>query len=175
MGATPPPFPPIQFCPRCGARVADELKFGKPRRVCPSCGYIHFVNPKVAVASFVEQDGKILLVKRAVNPEIGKWALPAGYVDGGEDPALAAIRETGEETGLTIEVLRLIDVIFDGTVILIVYEACPIGGTLGASDDAEAVDFFGPDELPELAFRSTQLLVAAWRSKFGTQGEESRV
>jgi 8-oxo-dGTP diphosphatase len=156
---------PIQFCPRCGQRVVEDARFGKMHRVCPECHYIHFANPKVAVAVFITQQDRILLVRRGVDPHKGKWALPAGFVDLGEDPILAALRETLEETGLTVEIDHLMDVMFDGTTILIVYSANVTGGTLGAADDVEEVGWFNYGELPDLAFQSTQVLVSTWISE----------
>ncbi len=161
---------PIRFCPRCGHAVEDQLKFGKIRRVCPACGYIYFANPKVAVVSFVERDRQILLVKRGVDPERGKWALPGGFVDLGEDPALAAVRETAEETGLNVQITGLLDVTFPPNgVIVISYAAQVVGGTLGAADDVEDVCWFTPDNLPELAFESTLRLVSLWLGKLNGQ------
>jgi 8-oxo-dGTP diphosphatase len=161
---------PIHFCPRCGHQVDDQLKFGKMRRVCPDCGYIHFANPKVAVVTFITRDREVLLVKRGVDPERGKWALPGGFVDLGEDPALAAVRETEEETGLTVEITRLLDVTFPPNgVIVISYAARVIGGTLCAADDVEACGWFQPGELPDLAFDSTRRLIGKWMDNFNTQ------
>lgn len=158
----------IQFCPRCGTAVTEQLKFGKLRPVCPACDHIYFANPKVAAAVFIEgQDQahrQILLVKRSMDPGKGKWALPAGFIDFGESPTDAAIREAAEETGLNVEIMRLIDVMFgsNDNTIVITYAARVIGGTLSAADDAEEVRWFGADELPELAFQSTHTVVAAW-------------
>jgi 8-oxo-dGTP diphosphatase len=155
----------VRFCPRCGQPIAQQLKFGKMRPVCPACGYIHFDDPKVAVVVFVEQDGKVLLILRGVDPQRGKWAFPAGYVDRGEDPAQAAVREMAEETGLSVEITRLIDVTFDNGIIVIMYAAQVVGGALQAQDDADDARWFGPADLPELAFRSTQVLITAWSCK----------
>ncbi len=154
----------IRFCPRCGQAVTEQDKFGKVRPVCPACGYIHFANPKVAVVVFIEHDGQILLVKRGVDPERGRWALPGGFVDYGEDPVKAAVREAAEETGLTVEILELLDVTFplNGVIIVISYTARVVDGILAAADDVEDVRWFRPADLPELAFESTQRLVRQW-------------
>ncbi|MBX3063192.1 MAG: NUDIX domain-containing protein [Anaerolineae bacterium] len=145
--------------------MTDSLKFGRMRRVCPQCDYIYFENPKVAAVVFLAQEGRVLLVRRAVDPQKGLWALPAGYIDYGEAPEAAAIREVAEETGLNIAIERLIDVLFDGGTIAIIYAARVIGGELTALDDVEESRWFAADELPagtELAFRSTQLVVSSW-------------
>lgn len=152
----------IRFCPQCGHAIAQEMKFGRARPVCPACGYVHFPDPKVAVVVFVEREGKVLLVLRGFEPERGKWALPAGFVDRGEDPAAAARREMFEETGLEVTITRPVDVLFDSGKIIIVYAAQVNGGTLSANDDVDDARWFGPDELPDLAFQSTQTMIDAW-------------
>jgi ADP-ribose pyrophosphatase YjhB (NUDIX family) len=133
---------------------------GKPRRTCPQCDYIHFVEPKVGVGVIVVDAHKLLLVRRAMNPEKGKWSLPAGYVDYGEDPAATAVRETWEETHIKVTITQLVDVYHNppgkgGASIFILYRAEIAGGELQAGDDAADARFFALNELPELAFAST--------------------
>lgn len=154
---------PDRYCLRCGTRMAYQERFGKVRPVCPACDYVHFEDPKVAVAVFVQHEDQVLLVLRANEPERGKWALPAGYVDRGEDPKVAAEREVLQETGLQVQITRLIDVIYEG-LIVIIYEADVIGGTLCAADDAAEARWFTRQNLPEIAFRSTQQVIAAWQN-----------
>ncbi len=143
-------------------------KYGKLRPVCPSCGHIHFDDPKVAAAVVVEYDGKILLTRRVNDPQRGLWTVPGGFVDAGEDPKEAASRECEEETGLKVEVTELLDVIAGlehtrGASFVIFYRARVIGGTLAANDDADDVGFFARDELPELAFESTKKIIEGWK------------
>jgi ADP-ribose pyrophosphatase YjhB (NUDIX family) len=150
------------YCPRCGAALETRQVGDKPRRVCPACQFIYFTDPKVGVGTLVVQNGKILLVRRRMRPEVGKWSLPAGFVDRGEDPAMVAVRETQEETGLEVAVERLIDVYFNeeaaegGASIFILYSVRLLGGRLEAGDDADEAAFFDLDRLPELAFNSTR-------------------
>ncbi len=151
----------IKFCPRCGAEVAREEKFGMVRPVCPQCGWIYFIDPKVASAILVEQDGRVLLVRRVNEPFRGLWTLPAGFVNGGEDPAAAAARECLEETGLEVRVLGVLDVIAGreherGADFIIVYHAEVLGGVLAPADDADAADWFLRSDLPPLAFNATK-------------------
>ncbi len=125
--------PEINFCPRCGTKVGLQEKFGKPRAVCPNCGWIHFADPKVAAAVLVEQNNRVLLVRRVNEPFRGLWTLPAGFVDAGEDPARAAERECLEETSLTVRVTRVLDVIAGrehprGADFIIIYAAQFISG-----------------------------------------------
>ena len=151
----------INFCPRCGTPITLENKFGKVRPVCPACGWMHFADPKVAAAVLVEQDGRVLLVRRANDPFRGLWTLPAGFVDADENPASAAARECGEETGLTVRVTRVVNVIAGrehprGADFVIVYAAEVESGILLAGDDADEVGWFERSELPPLAFRATR-------------------
>lgn len=151
----------IKFCPRCGAEVTHEDKFGMVRPVCPQCRWIHFIDPKVAAAVLIEQDGRVLLVRRVNEPFQGMWTLPAGFVNGGEDPAEAAARECLEETGLLVNITHVLDVIAGreherGADFIIVYHAEVVSGKLTPADDADAAEWFARDALPPLAFKATQ-------------------
>ncbi len=152
---------PVNFCPRCGTPVTLEHKFGKVRPVCPACGWMHFADPKVAAAVLVEQEGRVLLVRRVNEPLRGLWTLPAGFVDAEEDPAKAAARECLEETGLTVRVTRVIEVVAGreherGADFVIVYAAQVESGEIVPGDDADEVGWFERANLPPLAFQATR-------------------
>jgi 8-oxo-dGTP diphosphatase len=154
----------VNYCPRCGNKLIREERFGGLRPVCPSCGWVYFADPKVAAAGLIEQDGKVLLVRRANDPMRGLWTLPAGFVDAGEDPVHAVERECFEETGFQVRVNKLVDVLFGlehprGAHILIVYQADIVSGVLHAGDDVDRVEFFSRQTLPPLAFSTTQKLL----------------
>ncbi len=159
---------PVNFCQVCGEPMSDQVAFGKVRRVCSSCGFIYFEDPKVAVAAFIEDQERVLLVRRANNPERGKWALPAGYMDAGEDPRAAAAREVLEETGLEVEILRLVQVMGPnefGTSLILIYAARALGGEARPQDDVDALCWLTrTDSLPDLAFESTRTMIAAWKN-----------
>ncbi len=160
----------VAYCPRCAGELVTQVVMDKPRRVCPACHYIHFTDPKVGVGVLVSDDARILLVRRGVSPEKGKWSLPAGFLDQGEDPRETAAREVLEETGLIVTVDRLLDVYHNppaqgGASIFILYEGTPTGGELTAGDDADDAAFFAPDELPELAFPSTRHALALFAAR----------
>jgi 8-oxo-dGTP diphosphatase len=146
----------MAFCTAC----ASPLDASGRHPVCTGCGRTHFRDPKVGVGVVVHDDrGRLLLVQRSVGPGKGLWALPAGFVDADEDPRAAAARETREETGLEVAVGAVVDVYptpgRGGASFFLAFEATVVGGTLEAADDALDAGFFGPDELPELAFPST--------------------
>ncbi len=154
----------VNYCPRCGTPVKLENKFGKIRPVCPSCRWMYFSDPKVAAAVLVEQGGRVLLVRRANEPFRGLWTLPAGFVDADEDPARAAARECEEETGLTVRVTRVLDVIAGreherGADFVIVYAAEVESGSLRAGDDADDARWFEMSDLPPLAFQATKKIL----------------
>lgn len=151
----------VKFCPRCGAKVNYEEKFGEVRPVCPECNFIYFQDPKVAAAVLVEEGSRVLLVRRVNEPHRGLWTLPAGFVNGGEDPAEAAARECLEETNLTVRVTRVYDVIAGkeherGADFIVVYCAEIVSGEMAPADDADAAEWFERDSLPPLAFLATK-------------------
>jgi len=152
------------FCPTCGHAMGSGIRHGQQRPVCPACGFVHFANPRVAVVLLLTEGDRLLLIKRGAWPEKGKWALPAGFVDLGEAPEDAAIREMKEETGLEVSIQGLLDLSFDATskAIVLLYRARLRGGLLAADDDALDARWFTPSELPELAFESTRRMVEAW-------------
>ena len=157
----------VNYCQVCGHAMEHRQTYGKLRPVCPACGFIYFADPKVAAVAFIEQDDRVLLVQRARNPERGKWALPAGYIDYGEDPRAACIREVREETGLEIAISRLIAVESGpqefGASIVIIFRGNVIGGDARAQDDADALMWYtAHDPLPELAFESTHTMLGFW-------------
>jgi len=153
----------FRFCPLCGGTLESRLlKNGDPPRlVCAACGYVFYLDPKLAVGTIVQvEDGRIVLVKRAIDPGYGKWVFPGGYVDRGEEIRAAAVREAREETGLDIRIDRLVNIYsYPGRVpVIVVYAATATGGCLGCDDEGLEVRLFEPDTIPwnELAFRSTQ-------------------
>lgn len=159
-----------RYCPFCRAELVDREAFGRVRRVCPdpACRFVHFIDPKVGAAVLAVQDGRVLLIRRNVEPAVGSWCLPGGFVEQGETPQAAAIRECEEESGFDVEITGLIDVFyyenFRGSGVLILYKGIVVGGTARPGDDADAIGFFGPDELPaNIQFESNLQALAAWR------------
>ncbi len=154
----------VKFCPCCGKPVVSEFRYGQVRPVCLACGWMFFADPKVAVAVLVERAGCILLVQRANEPHRGLWTLPAGFVNAGEDPAAAAARECQEETGLGVEITGLIEIVSGreharGSDFVIFYRGQAAPGEAQAGDDAAAVGWFERENLPDLAFKSTNYIL----------------
>jgi len=157
----------FKFCPRCTTQLNLKELFGDLRPVCPKCGWIHFVDPKVAAGVLVTRGDSVLLVRRVNEPYRGLWTLPAGFVNGGEDPAEAAQRECLEETGLSVQVMRVYDIISGrehqrGADFVIIYQAEFVGGEMQANDDADAVEWFDKNNLPPLAFLATKKVLQSF-------------
>jgi ADP-ribose pyrophosphatase YjhB (NUDIX family) len=168
----PKPGETPRFCPACGGALESRLiKAGEPERlVCQACGRVEYLDPKVAACVVPERQGKILLLKRAINPGRGKWVMPGGFVDRGELPAEAAVREAAEEVGLRVEVGALIGVF--GThvsPIIIVYGSGQVVGEPAPLDETLAVRWFAPDQIPwsDLAFDSTRQALTALAEQRG--------
>jgi ADP-ribose pyrophosphatase YjhB (NUDIX family) len=143
---------------------------GLERRVCPHCDFVHWRNPAVGAAVLIrDEEGRVLLVRRAPGAtRSGRWSVPAGFVDYGEEVRAAAARELEEETGLVAEVGEVVWVAsnFHDPAKLTVgiwFAGTVVGGTLRPGDDADDAGFFDLDDLPDLAFETDAELLAALR------------
>lgn len=163
----------FQFCPLCGAPMEKRVPPGEKnvRDVCSRCRWVHYTNPVVSAGTICVDRGRLLLIKRGVEPGVGLWSYPSGYVEFGEDLEAAAKRETREETGLEVE-LEGLHGLYSGVrprahVVIVLYRARVAGGELRPGDDALDGRFYPPDEIPwnELAFRTTQDAVRDWLKK----------
>jgi ADP-ribose pyrophosphatase YjhB (NUDIX family) len=153
--------PEFKHCPVCSAQLQEAtLKTGEPSRlICSQCQFVFYLDPKLVGCSLVEVDQKIILLKRSINPQIGKWVLPGGYVDRGEEVEAAVIRETAEECGLIIKLEKLLGVYsYSGrTQVVVVYLSQPVDGKLVAGDETLEARLFSREKIPwqNLAFPST--------------------
>jgi 8-oxo-dGTP diphosphatase len=153
--------PGYRFCPRCGGALTQRtLRAGDPPRlVCTACGFVFFLDPKVATGVVFCLDGGILLVRRAIEPSYGKWVFPGGFMDRGEALEAAAIREVKEESGLDVRLTRLLGIYSaaGNPTVLIAFMGEVTGGSLQTDDEGLEARAFPPSEIPwgELAFPST--------------------
>lgn len=103
----------MKYCSDCGAAVELRVPEGDhvPRHVCGACGAIHYHNPKVIVGCIPEWDDRILMCRRAIEPRLGRWTFPAGFMELGETSGQGAGREALEEARAVVEVGELFVVI----------------------------------------------------------------
>jgi ADP-ribose pyrophosphatase YjhB (NUDIX family) len=150
-----------RHCPRCGGVLEERvvLEHDPPRLVCTACGFVFYLDPKVAVGTVCRTEGGIVLLRRGIEPGYGRWVFPGGYVDRGETLEAAAVREAREEIGADIRLTGLVNAYsYPGRpVVVIVYGAIVVGGSLRGGQEALEVKTFAPAAIPwdDLAFRST--------------------
>jgi ADP-ribose pyrophosphatase YjhB (NUDIX family) len=152
-----------RFCPACaGGLETRTIKAGDPERlVCGACGFVFYMDPKVAVGTIIRAgNDRLVLVRRAIEPGRGLWVFPGGYVDRGETLVDAAVREAREESGLVVRIDRLVNIYSYGgsSPIIIVYAATSIGGDLCTDEECLEAKLFTTSDIPwdALAFRSTR-------------------
>jgi ADP-ribose pyrophosphatase YjhB (NUDIX family) len=163
----------MPFCMECGSRLAERVPANddRPRLVCPSCGHIAYLNPKVVAGSLPITNGKALLLRRGIEPRLGMWTYPGGFVEMGETTEECAVREAKEELGIRVDGLRLLGVYSrrQAGIVTVVYLSDLLEGEPHSSAEALDFSFFGPDEIPweELAFPTTVSALKAWTSELG--------
>jgi len=161
-----------RFCPRCGGPLVPSIfKDGEdPRPACPACGYVLYLDPRVAACTITSLDGGLVLARRGIDPEMGKWTLPGGFVDRGETLVDAAVRETLEEIKVRVSVTGILDVYsFAGQdTVVVVYAADVLSGRPEAGDETTEVRVFAPEAIPweELAFDSTRAALRDYLRRF---------
>jgi 8-oxo-dGTP diphosphatase len=161
-----------RFCPRCASPITP----GESRVLCDECGFVHYANSVPAVSALVvDGDRRVLLARRAFEPDAGLWDTPGGFLEEGEDPAAGLHRELLEETGLTVEIGDFVGMLTDRygdgpgapAVLNLVWEATIASGEPRAADDVSELRWFARDALPaesELAFRWLGPALRAWAS-----------
>ncbi|MFO7965630.1 MAG: NUDIX hydrolase [Desulfobacterales bacterium] len=161
---------PISYCHFCGKRLIRKTVDGYERLFCTACGIPIYQNPVPATCVVVvEEENNLLLVKRSVEPRIGEWCLPGGFVELGEFPDKSALRELKEETGLSGSAIKLLGVstnpsIQYHSILMIGYLIRRFSGTPVAGDDAAEVGWFPLNDLPEIAFDSHRRFVRQYRN-----------
>jgi ADP-ribose pyrophosphatase YjhB (NUDIX family) len=160
-----------KFCPRC----RTGLRGDEQRVECPECGFVAYASSKAtAGALVVDDEGRVLLARRAGEPFKGRWDIPGGFLDEGEHPLDGMRRELREETGLDVEPLEFLGAWMDRyggdstaeATLNMYWTARKLGGEEQAADDVDALGWFERDALPaadELAFENVPLVLAAWQ------------
>jgi len=152
----------MNFCTACGHETTEKVPLGdqKLRQVCSSCGFIHYVNPKVICGALVLWEGKVLLCRRAIEPRYGLWTLPAGYMELFETMEQGAARETREEAEAEVEIEQLYCMYNIPRIgqIYVLFKTQLIAGEFGAGEETLESRLFDESEIPwaDLAFPSVE-------------------
>ena len=155
----------FKFCPLCKYYLRGKQVDGYKRLVCQKCGWIYYINPLLVVVCAVkDKRGKILAAKRNFAPGKNKWALPGGFVESGETPETACLRELKEETGLRGKIKRLIGVYIQkteyyGSLLVIGYEVSVSKNNLSLNNELKEAEFFSKRDLPIIPFLSHRKII----------------
>lgn len=156
----------LGYCFDCGTPLEARHQEDRERPTCPACGFIHYLDPKVAVAVILGNDDGVLLGKRRIDPGAGMWSFPAGYVNRGEVLEEAAAREVLEELGLAVRLTGLVGVYSErgSAVVLVVYAGeVNEGEPVPDGREVSAVRRFPLDALPDnLAFPHDRGVLSDW-------------
>ena len=167
------------YCPVCGHTTTSRVPAGdnRSRDCCDHCGAVHYVNPRPVVGTIPIWNEQVLLCKRAIEPRLGKWTLPAGFMEVGETTTDGAIRETLEEAGARVRLGALFSMIDVPHVqqVHIFFQAELIDGAFSAGAESLEVRLFYEHEVPwnEIAFRTVSTTLQLYfadraRGNFGT-------
>ena len=156
-----------EFCPACGKPVTERIleEDHRARLVCPD-GHVTWRNPRLVVGTLPVRGAQVFLGRRGIEPGIGLWSYPGGFLEVGESAQEGARRETEEETLLKVEVGRLLGAYSrpHAAVVTLIYEAQVVGGEALPGVETTEVRDFAPDEIPwgELAFSTTESALRDW-------------
>ena len=160
----------MKYCPDCGAPVEISVPAGdnRPRHVCIECRAIHYQNPKIVAGCLPVLEDRVLLCKRAIEPQYGRWTLPAGFMENGETIEEAAMRESMEEANAALESLRLYSVISLPHIdqVYMMFLADLAGDDFHPGDESLDVALFAEHEIPwnDIAFRTISRTLKAYFS-----------
>lgn len=163
------------FCPACQGKLTPMIEDNNHLMYCRECSGKYYTNPLPSAVAFVRNlRGDILLVKRGVEPGIGKWALPSGFIEENELPEQAVVRELLEETGVQGSIERLVGVYTEptklyGNVLLIAYVLNLTGGRLRAGSDCRNAKFYPADRLPDIPFSGHRAIIRDGLNKPGAK------
>ena len=155
----------FKFCPLCRCYLRKRQIDSRKRLVCQRCGWIHYKNPlPVAACAAKDRENKILIVKRNLKPGINRWALPGGFIESGETPETACLRELEEETGIRGKIKRLIDLYIQNTrhygpLLVIGYEVGISENNLSLSSELKDAKFCSKEDLPVIPFLSHRKII----------------
>lgn len=173
----------MKFCSACGNAVTLKIPVGDtlPRHVCESCGTIHYINPRIVVGALADWGGKVLMCRRAIEPRLGYWTLPAGFMENHETTGQGAVRETLEEARARVELGPMFSLINVPHIsqVHIVYRARLLDLDFAPGEESLEVALMSEAEIPwdDIAFRTISLTLRRYfddlrRGVFGFHTED---
>lgn len=150
----------MKFCSICGGAIAFRVPTGDTisRFVCDACDVIHYQNPRMIVGCLPVHEERVLLCRRAIEPQRGRWTLPSGYLENGETVEAGAARETYEEARAQVEIERLVTVYSIPHInqIYLLFLARLADLAFGPGPESLEVELFEESRIPweEIAFSS---------------------
>ena len=142
------------YCPLCATPLQIGMIEGRRRKYCPKCDFINYKNPLPVALAIAVRGKEILLIQRGLPPKKGMWGSPSGFIESGETPEEACLRELKEETGISGEIVKLVGVVRQedeeiyGDMLIVKYLVKVNRGKLTPGDEVEGVRFFDIAELP---------------------------
>lgn len=159
----------LNFCSRCGAPLHLGTLPGEDRErlACARCGYVMYVNLRLVVTTLpVTAADEVMLLRRGIEPGLGLWAQPGGFLEIDETVEAGAAREALEETGLVVEPREIVGLYTrpEAAIVVVAFVAAIVGGAPGPTPEALEVRPFAPEAIPwpELAFRTTEWALRDW-------------
>ncbi|MGI9229713.1 MAG: NUDIX hydrolase [Gammaproteobacteria bacterium] len=149
----------MNYCSHCGAEIVEKVPSddNRLRHVCVACERVHYQNPKIITGCIPVLDDRILLCKRAIEPRLGFWTLPAGFMELGETTQQAAIRETMEEANAEVDQLRLYTMFNLPHVnqVYMIFLARLLNEDFSAGAESQEVELYKEQDIPwgEMAFK----------------------
>jgi ADP-ribose pyrophosphatase YjhB (NUDIX family) len=167
----------MNFCSQCGARVTLRIPPGDnlPRYVCDACATIHYQNPKLVVGCVPEYDGQIVLCRRAIEPRLGFWTVPAGFYENDETLQQAAARESREEALIDVQIGSLLCIahVLYAHQVHVFFRGRMRSAGHGAGVESLETKLLRPEDIPwsELAFPSTEFALRRYLEDRAAQRE----
>ena len=161
----------FRYCPLCGTTLDLATIENKERRYCPGCNFVDYKNPLPVAVAVAVRDKKFLLIKRGIEPRKGMWGSASGFIETGETPQEACLRELKEETGVSGNIVKLVGVrrledeqIYGDMLAIIYLVQVNEGEVPEAGSDVDEARFFTIDELPEYFTRIFRSLIEEVKS-----------
>lgn len=157
-----------KFCPKCGGELKMQKHDYQMHPVCQSCGFVFYQNSKPTASPVIVNDkDEVLLVKRNIEPSLGRWDLPGGFLENGEDPIDGLKREAKEELDVRVEPIEILKIFIDKYgyeegdfyTLNLFYKSRIVSGEIKLDSENSEYRWFKKKDIPwkNLAFNNTSI------------------